>query len=154
MEWAYGQVNAPTSFIGQINVDPDSAPFWKELAGGHVSAQRCDSCATYRFPPGPHCLSCGSSELRMVALTSTPTLFSWIVVNRPTHPSLPAPYAVAIAEFPEGVRIPGALLVPQGVSELRIGQPLRVQLNLEDQPFVVLAPVLADERGALPKEVA
>jgi hypothetical protein len=56
-------------------------------------------------------------------------LYSWIVVEYPTHDAFrgDAPYAVAMVEPVEepGVRLPGGLVDYQGV-ELRIDMPVEV----------------------------
>lgn len=136
MHWTYGGIDVLSRFAGELDTDHDSTPFWEGLSKGEIRAQRCDHCATYRFPPGPFCLNCGSAELRYVALTSTPRLFSWIIVTRSTHPSMPAPYVVAIVEYDEGVRIPGALQVDPDVHELRINMPVSATVVQGERPFV------------------
>ena len=134
--WNYGAIALLSSFAAELDIDSDSAPFWVGLSAGEIRVQRCHQCGSYRFPPGPYCLSCGSSELVYSALTSIPRLFSWIVVNRSTHPSMPVPYAVAVVEYDEGVRIPGAMAVASETNELAIGMPVRVSIRRGDRPFI------------------
>ena len=136
MHWTYGGIEVLRRFAGELETDADSTPFWEGLAEGEVRVQRCERCGTHRFPPGPFCLSCGSAELCYAQLTSTPRLFSWIVVTRSTHRSMPAPYAVAVVEYDEGVRIPGALHVAAGVRELTIDMPVSVTVESGERPFI------------------
>ena len=136
MDWTYGPTNVLPSFAGSIEVDAESAPFWQGLAEGDIRVPRCENCSNYRFPPGPYCLSCGSSMQRFVTLTGRPRLFSWIVVNRSTHRSMPAPYVVAVLEYDEGVRLPAALHVPGGVDALTLGMPVVATVVQGDPPFI------------------
>lgn len=138
MEWSYGKLETPSNFVGELETDPDSAPFWEGLAVGEIRVQHCNLCGTYRFPPGPFCLNCGSGRQVYVALNSTPRLFSWIVVNRSTHEDMPAPYAVAVVEYEEGVRLPGALRVHADVRKLDIGMPVKITIETGRRPFIAV----------------
>jgi uncharacterized OB-fold protein len=132
MLWTYGALSPDWSRSFAPDADPDSEPFWQHLAHGRVTAQRCATCGAWRFPPGPRCRRCQASTLEWTQLTSTPRLYSWIVVNRPTHAEMVVPYAVCIAEFPERVRIPGQLVVPAGTDELVLDTELEAIVDVRD----------------------
>jgi uncharacterized OB-fold protein len=135
--WQYGALPVPAGFVGEIESDADSILFWNGLKAGELKVQQCEVCGTHRFPFGPFCLNCGDRALSVLALTSRPYLYSWIVVTRATHPSVAVPYAVGIAQFVEGVRIPGVLEVLDEVTDVGVGVPLEVRIHQGDRPFVV-----------------
>lgn len=117
--------------------DTDSAPFWQGLADGTLLAPCCTRCARYHFPALPACPHCGESTLDWRELVSTPVVYSWIVVHRPTHPEIPVPYTVVLAEFTEGVRVPGNMSGDASAS-LRVGAPLAVRIGTRDGVHVVV----------------
>jgi uncharacterized OB-fold protein len=120
----------PTSdLLAPHEVSPDTKPFWDATARGELRVQRCDQCGRFRFPPLPLCQMCGSLRATWTRLQSTPSLFSWVIVERSTHPEIPTPYCVALAEFEEGVRIPGNLLYDQETKQLRAGLALTVTFH-------------------------
>jgi len=49
---------------------------------------------------------------------------------------MPAPYAVAVVEYEEGVRLPGALRVHADVRKLNIGMPVKVTIETGRRPFI------------------
>ncbi|SHK64310.1 hypothetical protein SAMN05443637_109139 [Pseudonocardia thermophila] len=117
--------------------DFESAPFWQGLAGGKLLAPRCTRCERFHFPPLPACPHCGDSTLDWRELVSTPVVYSWIVVHRATRPEIPVPYTVVLAEFPEGIRIPGNM-AGDASPLLRAGAPLKVSIASRDGLHVVV----------------
>lgn len=105
---------------------PETEPFWEGTAKGELRAQRCGGCQRLRFPPLPSCPHCGSLDVEWVPTEGTPTLYSWVVVERSTHRDIPAPFCVALAEFAEGVRVPGNLLYDREHETPRAGTRLEV----------------------------
>ncbi len=87
--------------------DEDTAPFWAGCARGDLTAQQCDECRTFRWPPGPGCPSCGSRRSTWISVTGTGTVYSWVVVRVPLANGLAeqTPYCVGLIELDEGIRI-------------------------------------------------
>jgi uncharacterized OB-fold protein len=55
--------------IAELITDPlidETVEFRRRLAAGTFCLQRCESCGTLHFPPGPSCWRCGSIELTWV----------------------------------------------------------------------------------------
>jgi uncharacterized OB-fold protein len=138
VKWTYGPLEPAGTWAFEPEADSDSEPFWDNLARGQVTAQRCSDCGLWRFPPGPRCRRCQSAVLEWKPLESVPRLYSWIVVNRATHSDLAVPYGVCLAEFEEGVRIPGRLAVPVGTEEIVIDMELEAEVEMgETVPSLV-----------------
>ncbi|NGO73993.1 OB-fold domain-containing protein, partial [Streptomyces boncukensis] len=136
-------------------VNRDNAGFWDGVAGHRLLLQRCDSCAALRFPWLPGCNSCGAADWSPVEASGRGTVYSYVVVHHPSLPGRSGPYAVALVELAEGVRIVSGITgVPPG--EVRIGMPVelgfeRVDEELELPVFRAAAP--AEGGGPQPLEV-
>ena len=77
--------------------DLDSQPFWDRCKAHELSAQRCDACGRYRWPPQAFCPHCYSWQFSWMRLPETGTVCSFVVVH---YVSIPAfepdvPYVVA-----------------------------------------------------------
>ena len=74
------------------------------------SILRCGACGALDPGPRQRCPSCGSAELGAVAPEGSGTLVSWTVIRRPPVAFADeGPYAVALVDLVEGVRIAGQL---------------------------------------------
>ena len=83
------------------------AEFYRECASGVLHFQRCDACHAWRHLPRYQCARCGSPEFHWAASTGRGRIYSWTVTHRASHPAFAAdtPYAIAVIEMEEGVRI-------------------------------------------------
>jgi uncharacterized protein len=113
-------------------VDADSLGFWEAAREGRIALCRCTACGNWLGRPLERCSACGE----LTSFQDVPgsgTIYTYIVVHRPTIPAFAAlvPYVVAIVEFDEGPRLPGILLGEHGPG-VAIGQ--RVQGELIDVP--------------------
>lgn len=119
-------------------VNRDNAGFWAGVAAGELRFQRCDDCAAPRFPWLPGCNRCGSDAWTAEAAAGTGTVYSHVVVHHPLPAAFRAggPYAVALVELTEGVRVVSNVLgVP--AAEVRIGLPVRLDLQRFDDDLVL-----------------
>lgn len=90
-------------------IDHLSAPFWEGCRAHELRLQRCRACGKLRFPPGPVCLDCRSSDTEWIVSKGRGRVYSWIVVRHPIPAEIYAedvPYVVALVELDEGVRMP------------------------------------------------
>jgi uncharacterized protein len=87
-------------------VTPDSAPFWEACAQSTFLVPECEQ-GHKRWPPGPMCPDCQSMQTHWSAASGNGSLYSWVVVEHPTHPALndQVPYVVALVDLDEGVRV-------------------------------------------------
>lgn len=107
---------------------PDTRPFWDGTAAGELRVQRCQACRRHYFYPRPSCPHCGSRDVEWVTASGRATLYSYVINHRPA-PGFEAdgPYAIAVVELEEGVRmmtnIVGTEITPEN---LPLDLPLRV----------------------------
>jgi uncharacterized OB-fold protein len=88
-------------------ITPESAPFWDGCRNGHLLLQRCTECAVWRYPPTPVCPGCGRSQFAWLPVSGRGRIYSFVIYHRPFHPAYTTevPYAVALVELDEGVRM-------------------------------------------------
>ncbi|MET7646124.1 OB-fold domain-containing protein [Streptomyces sp. NPDC005426] len=130
-------------------INRDNAGFWEGVAAHRLLIQRCAACATPRFPWLPGCNACGSAEWDAVEASGEGTVFSHVVMHHPPFPAFSedgegGPYAVALIELAEGVRMVSNVLgVP--CDKVRVGMPVRLEF-LRTDPGLVL-PVFRGSEG-------
>lgn len=108
-------------------MDALARAFYAECARGRLCFQRCTACATFRHLPRHACAACGSPASEWAPSTGRGRIFSWTVTHQAPLPGLTVPYAVAIVEMEEGVRLAAALrgLAPEAIA---LDLPVRVEL--------------------------
>jgi uncharacterized OB-fold protein len=107
-----------------------SGAFYDWCRRHELRFQRCRDCAAWRHVPREMCAKCGSWDWDWEQSSGRGRLFSWTVVARPLHPAFAedAPYAPAVIEMEEGVRILSRVVdVPP--DELAIGMPVSVAFD-------------------------
>ncbi|MGW0485069.1 Zn-ribbon domain-containing OB-fold protein [Nonomuraea sp. NPDC003214] len=85
---------------------PDTQPFWDGTAAGELRIQRCRTCERHYFYPRPSCPHCGSGAVEWVRASGRASLYSYVINHRPA-PGFEegGPYAIAVVELEEGVRM-------------------------------------------------
>ncbi|WP_058045414.1 bifunctional MaoC family dehydratase N-terminal/OB-fold nucleic acid binding domain-containing protein [Streptomyces roseifaciens] len=107
-------------------INRDNAPFWEGVAAHKLLIQRCAACGTLRFPWLPGCGRCGSPEWGTTEASGSGTVHSYVVVHHPPFPAFDPPYAVALVELAEGVRMISSVTgVPH--DRVRIGMPVELE---------------------------
>jgi hypothetical protein len=88
-------------------ITPLTQPFWSAAKEHRLVMQRCDGCATFRFPPELGCFECGSTEATWTPVSGRATLYTWTVAHPPLLPYFAerAPWPVAVVELEEGPRM-------------------------------------------------
>ena len=117
-------------------VNRDNEGFWAGVAAGELRFQRCTNCGTARFPWLPGCNVCGSQAWTAEAAGGRGTVYSSVVVHHPLPAAFDRPYAVALVELDEGVRIVSNVvgLPPE---EVRIGLPVRLSFERCDEELTL-----------------
>ncbi|MFI6937404.1 bifunctional MaoC family dehydratase N-terminal/OB-fold nucleic acid binding domain-containing protein [Streptomyces sp. NPDC050287] len=119
-------------------VNRDNAGFWDGVRQHRLLIQRCTACASLRFPWLPGCNACGCPEWDTIEASGEGTVFSYVVLHHPPFPAFAPPYAVALIELAEGVRmISNVVGVPY--DKVRIGQPVRLEFQQHDEELVLPA---------------
>ncbi|MCQ8190636.1 bifunctional MaoC family dehydratase N-terminal/OB-fold nucleic acid binding domain-containing protein [Streptomyces rugosispiralis] len=113
-------------------INRDNAGFWAGVARQQLLIQRCLDCATPRFPWLPGCGACGSQRWEAFAASGVGTVFSYVVMHHPPFPAFDPPYAVALVELAEGVRMVSDITgVPY--DKVRIGMPVELEFLRVDE---------------------
>lgn len=88
-------------------ISEETKPFWEALKAGRLTIQRCRACDHRQHYPRPFCLSCLSEDLEYVPASGEGRIYSYTWNHRPADPYFAdkVPYAVALVELPEGVRL-------------------------------------------------
>ena len=81
---------------------PYDKPMWDSVAVGKMCLQRCAGCGRWRYPPGPACPACLSTEATWEALSGRGRLLSWTTFHRQYLPAYPAPATCVAVELAEG----------------------------------------------------
>jgi len=97
------------------------------LEQGKVMATRCRRCGATYFPPRADCCSCLGSDMEWAEVKGPGQLISYTTAHYgPTGFDQEVPYILAVAEFPEGVRIFGRVSKDLTEQELRPGMKVKV----------------------------
>ncbi len=117
-------------------INADTAFFWAGAKAGELRIQRCGGCGKLRHPPGPMCAHCHSAAHDYVVASGRGEIFTYVVHHHPPVPGKKTPFAVAVIQLPEGVRVTGNVLaVPP--DQLRIGMPVEVTYERADDDLVL-----------------
>ncbi|MGE0215952.1 Zn-ribbon domain-containing OB-fold protein [Mycolicibacterium sp.] len=113
-----------------------SQPYWDGLAEGVLSIPYCTGCAEPFFFPRKWCPRCWGADLTWITAAGRGTLYTRCLVNMPFdgRAAEEIPYAVALVDLDEGVRLPGRLR--RADADLPIGS--RVVLQFPTDPSVAL----------------
>lgn len=112
-------------------VNRDNAGFWEGVSEHRLLIQRCTGCGTPRHPWLPGCDSCGCPDWDTVEASGEGTVYSYVVMHHPPFPAFDPPYAVALVELAEGVRMVSNVVgVPY--DKVRVGLPVQVEYRRYD----------------------
>ena len=108
----------------------ETRPYWDAAKAGRLMVQRCRSCARHQFYPRPFCTVCLSDEIEWVDASGYGRIYTYTICCIAAHPSMNdrTPYAVALIELDEGVRLL-TNLVDSDIERIHCGA--RVQVCFE-----------------------
>ncbi|MFG5721385.1 bifunctional MaoC family dehydratase N-terminal/OB-fold nucleic acid binding domain-containing protein [Streptomyces murinus] len=117
-------------------VNRDNAGFWRGVAEHRLLIQRCTGCGTLRHPWLPGCNACGGPDWDTVEASGEGTVHSYVVMHHPPFPAFDPPYAVALVQLAEGVRMVSNVVgVPY--DKVRIGMPVRLEFAAYDDELTL-----------------
>ncbi len=91
-----------------------------------LEAGRCKRCGKVYFPPRTYCGECKSKEFETIKLSDTGKILTYTVIRvGPSKFSQETPYAVAIVEVNDGVRLT-MQVADIDVNKVEIGQNVRI----------------------------
>lgn len=107
-------------------------PFWDATRERRLVLQWCVPCEVPIHYPRAICPGCGGSEFAWREASGSGVVYAVTVEHRPQNPALAgrAPYAVALIELTEGVRM---------LSNVVTADPMAVQVG--DEVFVAWEPL-------------
>ncbi len=110
-----------------IGTSEVAAPFWEATKTKRLVLQRCESCEKFVFYPRDFCPHCFGESLSWENVSGEGTIYAISVMHKPGNPMMAGqiPYAVAIVELREGVRMLSNL-VGCKPGEGRVGMKVRV----------------------------
>jgi uncharacterized OB-fold protein/acyl dehydratase len=117
-------------------VGQDSRFFWEGVQAGELRIQRCAECGALRHPPGPMCPHCHATKRDFVTASGRGVVHSYVVHHHPPVPGLQPPYAVAVVELDEGVRMVGNLL-GCAPDEAYVGMPVELEFQRMDDELTL-----------------
>jgi hypothetical protein len=117
--------------------DQDTQPFWDAASERRLVVQRCGSCGRWIWQPRPLCPVCHTPDPAWVEVAGDGHLTSWTVIHPPVLPvwAKDVPFAVALVELDQGVRMVGRL-VDADPAAVSIGA--RVALRWREEAGTVL----------------
>ena len=122
--------------------------FWIAAAEGVLLVPKCTACSRTFWHPRPRCPHCGSTSVEWIKATGNGTVHTFTVVRQSGDPYFKTklPYAVAMIELDEGIRIMSNI-VDTPLEGLRIG--MKVEVLFEAAPGGIAIPLFrAQGRGA------
>jgi uncharacterized OB-fold protein len=107
-------------------LDTVNRPFWTATADGKFMLQFCKNCGATRYPPGPICPKCLSSNQDWKPASGRGTLESWVDFHRAYWDGFKGdlPYRVCLVRLEEGPVVVSNLI--DKTDNLRMGQPVKV----------------------------
>lgn len=106
--------------------DTINKPFWAATKAGKLMLQYCKDCGDTRYPPGPVCPKCLSSDQDWKEASGRGTLESWVDFHRAYWDGFKGelPYRVCLVKLEEGPVFVSNLV--DNTDNLRMGQPVKV----------------------------
>ncbi|MFY0478443.1 Zn-ribbon domain-containing OB-fold protein [Achromobacter marplatensis] len=126
-------------------------PFWEAAQNHQLTAQFCLACRQAQFYPRPFCVKCGSEKIEWKALSGKGRIYTYTINQRAPNAFMKTrlPYAVAIVDLDEGVRMMGNI-VDSDLADIQIGKQVHVVFEALSQtlklPQFTLAPVTPPAR--------
>lgn len=108
-------------------ISADTAAWWEGGRAHELRFQKCRCCGNVRWPASYVCPQCLSEEYEQIVLPNEGTLYSYVVMHKPFHPSLKdkVPYIVGAVDLAEGVRI-SVNMFDVDPEKLRCGMPVTI----------------------------
>ncbi|HUQ40713.1 MAG TPA: OB-fold domain-containing protein [Acidimicrobiales bacterium] len=110
---------------------PWSAPFWEASREQRLVLQWCTSCNVVIHYPRPVCPTCMGDALEWRPAAGNGEVHSHTVVHKGRHPTLTAPYVVALVTLVEGARMM-TNIVGCEPSEVKVGMAVRIRWEPQD----------------------
>ena len=106
---------------------PETQHFWDGCKQGKLILQRCKETGKAYFPPRPFSPFTGSKDVETFEASGKGRLYTYMINHRPARGFEDGPYAIAIVELEEGVRMMSNIVDCEQTPEaLELDMPLEV----------------------------
>lgn len=114
-------------------------PFWRLMKEtGRMHLQCCGECGTWRYPPGPTCHDCLSTDSDWKPVSGGGELLSWVMFRKQYLPAYPAPYNAIAVRLDEGPTLISNLTEDPVAEDRPIGR--RVKMTMAEMGDGVALP--------------
>ena len=117
--------------------------FWDKANEDELWIQRCNSCGKPYFYPRFFCPNCLSKDIEWFKTAGKGKLHTYMINHRPAPGFGPEPYAIAVVELDEGVRMMGNIVGIENTPE-NLVLDMAVEVTFEPRGDVQL-PLFAPE---------
>jgi uncharacterized protein len=100
-------------------------PMWESIASGTMRLQKCGACGSMRYPPGPVCPKCLSTEFVWTPIAGGGRILSWTTFHRQYLAAYPPPHTVVAVQLEEGPIMIGHVPSEQAAL-LAVDAPVRI----------------------------
>ena len=100
-------------------------PMWESIAEDAMKLQKCANCGALRYPPGPTCPKCLSTDYEWAPVEGRGKILSWTTFHRQYLPAYPAPHTVVAVQLSEGPIMIGHVAAGE-VPKLKVDAPVRM----------------------------
>jgi uncharacterized OB-fold protein len=100
-------------------------PMWESIAHDAMQLQKCSDCGAIRYPPGPTCPKCLSTDYAWTPIEGRGRVLSWTTFHRQYLPAYPPPRTVVAVQLSEGSIMVGHVAADQ-VKRLKVDAPVRM----------------------------
>ena len=108
---------------------PETQHFWDGCRDGKLLLQRCNDTGRAYFPPRPFSPYTGKRNVSVFEASGKGVLYSYVINQRPAK-GFDAPYAIAIVQLAEGVRMMTNIVECEQTPEaLVLDMPLTVKFE-------------------------
>ncbi len=121
------------------NPDAAAMPYYEGTRRGQLMLQRCESCSRYIAYARDYCPHCLKPEtLEWVPAAGTGRVYTFTIVRQNPHPFFAerVPYAYAVIELDEGVRMVSNV-VGVDPDDVKCELPVRVDFERVDDEITV-----------------
>ena len=101
------------------------APMWESIANDAMKLQKCSHCSAFRYPPGPMCQQCLSTDYQWTPIAGTGQILSWTTFHKQYLAAYPAPHTVVAVHLSEGPIMIGYVTADQ-VSRLAVDASVKM----------------------------
>lgn len=103
---------------------------WRSIPQRYrYEAAKCEKCGKVHFPPRLICAECGHKKFEDYTLPTEGKVITWTIIRTPPKPFADeAPYAMAIIELADGVRLT-TQVVDLNLEDLKAGMPVQLEFR-------------------------